>query len=327
MILMKYSDLNNDVINNLHLIPRDIDVVIGIPRSGMVVANMIALYINKPLSDLASFLEGRVYKMGNTKNTENEKKPFHSIKKVLVVDDSVYSGRAILEAKKTIEESALPIEFVFLAAYVRSETRKLVDIYFKVIDEQRVFEWNYMHHKSLERACVDIDGVLCVDPTDEENDDGEKYIEFIKNAPPKLIPTRKIGYLVSSRLEKYRKETEEWLRNNGIQYGKLILMDVNSAEERRKNNNHGEYKAQIYKELHSSVWFIESNQAQARTISQITGKFVYCVDTQECFCEGSVTRAKNRIKQVYGRRIKKKIVSILPLRLINLLRKIKGKAK
>jgi uncharacterized HAD superfamily protein len=31
----------------------------------------------------------------------------------------------------------------------------------------------------LKKACFDIDGVLCADPLPEQNDDGEKYINFL----------------------------------------------------------------------------------------------------------------------------------------------------
>lgn len=51
---------------------------------------------------------------------------------------------------------------------------------------------------------MDIDGVLCADPTPEENDDGEKYRHFLLNTPPLFIPKVTIGTLVTSRLEKYR---------------------------------------------------------------------------------------------------------------------------
>lgn len=63
---------------------------------------------------------------------------------------------------------------------------------------------------------MDIDGVLCADPTPEENDDGEKYRHFLLNTPPLFIPKVTIGTLVTSRLEKYRPETEAWLQKNHV---------------------------------------------------------------------------------------------------------------
>ena len=78
-----------------------------------------------------------------------------------------------------------------------------MDIYFKICEQPRMFEWNYMHHWALEYVCMDIDGVLCEDPSVYQNDDGKNYYDFLINAIPKIIPTQKVGKLVSCRLEKY----------------------------------------------------------------------------------------------------------------------------
>lgn len=50
----------------------------------------------------------------------------------------------------------------------------------------------------------------------EENGDGEKYLNFIKNAEVMFLSTGKIYALVSNRLEKYRTETEQWLKYHDI---------------------------------------------------------------------------------------------------------------
>lgn len=71
----------------------------------------------------------------------------------------------------------------------------------------RVFEWNVLHHPVLNDACVDIDGVLCRDPTPAENDDGRKYREFLSTVEPTIVPGQRIGHLVTSRLEQYRPKT------------------------------------------------------------------------------------------------------------------------
>ena len=58
------KDLNNTILKNLHTIPRDFDLVVGVPRSGMLPANLIALYLNLPYTDIHSFINGYVYKSG-----------------------------------------------------------------------------------------------------------------------------------------------------------------------------------------------------------------------------------------------------------------------
>ena len=52
------NDLNHCIVANLHRLPRDIDLVVGIPRSGVLAASLIALHLNLPLVDLDGFIEG-----------------------------------------------------------------------------------------------------------------------------------------------------------------------------------------------------------------------------------------------------------------------------
>jgi len=98
-----------------------------------------------------------------------------------------------------------------------------------------------MHHNGLINACVDIDGVLCIDLTDKENDDVKKYIEFIRNEKSRIIPSSTIGYLVTARLEKYREDTEYWLNKVGVKYNNLIMMNLNSKRERQASGSHRIY--------------------------------------------------------------------------------------
>ena len=46
------SDLNNVILQRLHILPRDFDLIVGVPRSGMMPANLLALYLNKPFTDI-----------------------------------------------------------------------------------------------------------------------------------------------------------------------------------------------------------------------------------------------------------------------------------
>jgi uncharacterized HAD superfamily protein len=73
-----------------------------------------------------------------------------------------------------------------------------------------------MNHQYLKHACVDIDRVLCTDPTHAENDDGENYIRFLENAKPLLRFKKKFGYFVNNRIEKSRSYTENWLLSHDI---------------------------------------------------------------------------------------------------------------
>lgn len=318
MKMITISELNKDLVESISKIPSDIDLVVGIPRSGMLVATLISLYLNLPLGDIDSFINGDIYSVGHTKDKKKIKK-ISDIKKVLVVEDSVDSGKSITEAKNKLKH--YDGEIIYLSAYVRTKTKNLVDIYFQVIDQSRVFEWNLFHHKILEHCCVDIDGVLCNDPTSIENDDGVNYKNFILNAQPKLIPTQTVGWLVSSRLEKYREETEIWLKKNNVKYNNLILLDGVTADERRKNGDHGEYKAKVYKSIPDSVLFIESDKVQAIEISRLSGKSVFCIENQKYYpsdfrgevTERSLNIIKNVSRKVIPRNLRKKLKKFISM--------------
>lgn len=270
------SDLNQIILKRLNILPRDFDLIVGVPRSGMLPANLIALYLSKPFTDIHSFRNGHIYKAG-------ERGQFIDVvefKKILIVDDSIASGSAMIKAKELVKEVGNDFDISFCAVYVVPGKEKMVDYYFESVSLPRYFQWNILNHTVLEKSCFDIDGVLCVDPTSEQNDDGPKYRDFILNAEPLYIPKAKIGVLVTSRLEKYRPETEEWMRKNNVKYDKLVMLDLPDMKARQKANNHGAHKANTYKNSAYSLFF-ESSLSQALEINRITGKPVFCTENFE----------------------------------------------
>jgi uncharacterized HAD superfamily protein/adenine/guanine phosphoribosyltransferase-like PRPP-binding protein len=267
-------------------VPQDIEVVVGIPRSGMLAASVIALKSNLPLTDLYSFMRNDDLKRGSTRSYKLSHlvRP-QEARKILLVDDSVASGKSLQAAVEQLK-AVYSGEIVTLAAFVLNESKSLVDIYLDIVPQPRLFEWNIMHHSCLEHACFDIDGVLCVDPTMQENDDGPKYIEFMQRTLPMVIPSVRIKHLVTSRLEKYRAETEEWLSRHGVQYEHLHMLDLPSAAERRRLNMHGKFKASVYQSDPQTVLFVESEPHQALEIMRISNKPVYCTGDNEMYVPG-----------------------------------------
>lgn len=273
MNYVSISELNEYIIRNLHKFPHDVDLIVGIPRSGMLPANLIALYLNKPYTDIDSFIEGRVYGAGFRKKFFQERE----MKKVLVVDDSIGSGRALKEAQQKLTAQKDTYELVFAAVITSPEAKHLVDIFCVVIPFPRVFQWNLFHHpRFVPNSCFDIDGVLCEDPPID--DDGPKYLNYIKNAIPKYIPTVEINTLVTCRLEKYRDATEEWLRKNHVMYKQLIMLDMASKAERLAWGKHGEYKGEVFANS-SAEYFVESSLSQAKIIVKIAKKPVFCTES------------------------------------------------
>ena len=93
-------------------------------------------------------------------------------------------------------------------------------------------------------------------------------------------PAAKIGTIVTSRLEKYRKETETWLKANNVKYNQLVMLDLPNKEARIKANSHAEHKAKTYFSSYY-VLFVESSLSQAIEINMITKKPVLCTENFE----------------------------------------------
>ncbi len=274
------ADLNGAVLSMLPKIPRDVDLVAGIPRSGLLVGSMVALQLNRPLTDLAGLIERRLLQSGARRAEDRVVDPFADAKHVLVVDDSVRSGSALREAQETIAAADLPWKFTYAVAYVTPESRELPDIFAEEVPLPRMFGWNVMHHAWLGKSCVDIDGVLCRDPLPEENDDGPRYEEFLRTAEPLFLPTVPVGWLATARLEKYRALTEDWLARHGVEYEHLAMLDLPDAATRRATGAHVPHKVEAYLESRSML-FIESDPHQATAIAESSGRPVLCMATQE----------------------------------------------
>jgi hypoxanthine phosphoribosyltransferase len=168
------ADLNDDIVRYLHRFPREIELVVGVPRSGLLAGAMLALALNVPLGDVDGVIDGRVLSTGRTRRRPSFDLALSDIHNVLVIDDSINSGNSLSDVRKRLQSTYPEKAFTFCAVYGTGSQHPNVDIVLEVVPHPRVFQWNFMHHDLLERCCVDIDGVLCVDPTESENDDGKK---------------------------------------------------------------------------------------------------------------------------------------------------------
>lgn len=251
------------------------DAVCGIPRSGSLVASMVALRLQLPMVDLES---GHAYGRSG--------KPGERPKRVMLVDDSLNSGRAMSRAMSTLVSRSPGIDVRKVVVYgpykPLDPPRVFPDLALEECHGPRVFEWNWTKHIRLPRWAVDMDGVLCRDPVKGENDDGPRYLQFIREAEPMYLPQRRVHAIVTARLDRYREETAKWLERHGVEYGALIMMEHATKAERMAAGGRGAWKAEQAKALGVEM-FVESNVGQARTIAANARIAVYCPTTGEVF--------------------------------------------
>lgn len=290
---MKYvtiNDLSCTIRKNIWKIPRDIDFIIGVPRSGMIAASIISNYLNVPLIDVKSFNEG-LEPWGGLRLDYFNKKHIKT-NKILVIDDTVSSGNAMKKVKNELESGrGKNFQITYACVYMEGWAEDAVDIYLDDLrqytngfTEYVIYEWNIFQHHSdtMKTFLFDIDGVLCINPPDERNE--KEYIEYIKNATPLFIPKTDIGGIITYRLIKNKDITKKWLSDNKITYGELTMFNANSWEERKNTGISSElYKADFYKKNDKYKLFIESDDHQARVISEMAKKPVYCVETNKLY--------------------------------------------
>lgn len=287
---MKYitlSDMMLDIRKNFHKAPHDVDFVIGIPRSGMICASVISEFLNVPLIDIDSFCRGVKPSGGGRLRLVNRE----NTKKVLVVDDTVYGGGSLRDAKIQLKPFNEEYAFIYLVTYLEGIGVDDTDIYLVDIRKYTnnfkdivLYEWNLFHHyhSIMDKCIYDLDGVLCLDPPDER--EKEDYIQYIKNATPLFTPTVRIGKILTYRLEKYREITMKWLEKHNIKYGSLIMFNGQSWEERDQSRKRPEQiKADFYKADADAHLFVESDDSQARKIFEISHKPVLCIATNTLY--------------------------------------------
>lgn len=306
MNFRSFEDLATTIRTNLPRLPRDIDVVVGVPRSGLTPALLLALYRNVMVTDVEGLFEGRAFAPGSRRVKAKLLTNPSGWRNILVVDDSIDSGETFAHLRNRLQTASQRWSITLCAIYGTSPSYPSIDLVLEHCPRPRIFEWNLVHHPiHMARACLDIDGVLCLDPTKDENDDGSRYEAFLSAARPHLIPTVPVGTLVTSRLEKYRSQTEDWLGRNGVEFGELRMLDLPNAEERRRQQIHGSFKAEVYAGKRDAILFVESDEYQAQKISQLSGKAVICTNTMRLYRNSLMTesrRALDTVLRKIGRR-------------------------
>lgn len=238
--------------------------IAGVPRSGIRAASEIAIRLNVPL--YVANKEGMSPVGGGCRSsgmhphgpTGNDKSG-----PIVVVEDSTCSGYSISEIRNAIGNSH-PV----YAVYGASPGRFDVDGYAVNLELPHWFEWNLWNNGQILKdwnVATDWDGVLNDDCSIEDDDDGERYLNWIKSTPAIRHPrSYKIPYIITARREAYREESEAWLKENGILYGELVMFP-GTFEERSKTDI-GSWKADMARQRGAKI-FIESCPVQAEIIA------------------------------------------------------------
>ncbi len=288
MEYISYQKIIEDIKTNITKIPKDVLGIIGVPRSGMLPATIIAGQLNVGLCTINEFIE----KGADVFSSNHGNRKLRSIesKKILVVDDTCYNGTETKKNRLKLSKFNNEYEFIFMCVYLEGSCMidkpdlYLVDISKNVKNSGFgicLYEWNLFSNPGImEKTIFDLDGVLCVEPPDERKID--EYVKYIDNPIPLIIPTLDKITICTYRLIKYKEQTFKFLDSVGLTKKLVYMFNSDSYEERAKTPS-WLYKSYVYNKLSDYKLFVESDDQQAKEINRITKKPVFCLSTNKLY--------------------------------------------
>ena len=156
--ILSFSGTVSYVVDWTKRLPSDYDVIIGVPRSGLWIANIIALRFGKPLSTPECFVKSEIW------YTKKMKMDITKYKKILLVDDTVSTGKKIIDTLQQLKAFNPDLDISTAVFMVTNKGKKLVDYYYTTKEPPHLFEWNILSaNVLLGSVSTDLDGVLCHD--------------------------------------------------------------------------------------------------------------------------------------------------------------------
>ena len=213
------SEMCDRVSASLGMLPPDLDMVVGIPRSGMIAATLITLYRNLPMTDMEGLFEGRMIKSGH-RSIEQMNSDGRRCK-ALVIDDSVGSGSQMRAARERLKVLEDRFEFVFAAVYVTETGRELVDVAMEMCPTPRCFQWNVMNHPYMAHACVDVLALL--QPSVSERVMASQKLCDLWDQIPLFKPKYKLASLVVPAEAAERQQVEQWMQQHGLSCERIVF--------------------------------------------------------------------------------------------------------
>lgn len=295
---ISYNQMVDDIRKNLWRIPR-VDLVLSVPRSGLLPAAIITKFLNVNTITVYKFCDI----VENSEHIQEDiKKELvksdltlvfqkEEYKNILLVDDTIASGRQLSKwVKRLSDERYKGFNIIILTVYKEQKVStniSLVDLYPVLKDsllKSPLYEWTIWNRRDITPYfAFDLDGVICVNPPDDHNT--EEYENYLKNPKPLYTPIVEKGFsttVITYRLEKYREETSKFLASRGLPCT-LYMVGCKDREERNSTMNPAAYKATVLKSLPHIILYIESNDWEARAIHQLWGRPVFCVESNTLY--------------------------------------------
>lgn len=196
------ADLAAASVKLLSLLPKDISRVVGIPRSGMAPAAILASMLHRPLFSLT--LNGELVPVGGGHRAGwGEMRESGGIP--VYVDDTTHNGNTIRKYKQNGVDFS---DGVIAVCFALSKDE--INYWAEDLPTPHLLEWNIGNAPWAQHLGLDLDGIVCHNPPWQAR----------PHYPFRAVSVRAI---ITARPEDERPETEQWLNEWGMKYGELIM--------------------------------------------------------------------------------------------------------
>lgn len=227
-------DMTDGAIEIACQLPPNVSGVVGVARSGLIPASVMAAMLHVPLYSVDRH-SGRILDVGGgdrVRYLDAVNGPR------VLVDDSIHNGGTLGELLRKAPDLNACLKVAMIAT---SWSYDRVDYHWRVIDTPHLFQWNAVNCPYARHMATDMDGIICHNPPREH--------------VPYLLPRLKIGSIITARTESQRTETETWLHHWRVRYHGLHMWPY-SAEERTLDAV-ADWKANVFRST-GMDFYIES---------------------------------------------------------------------
>lgn len=277
---LRVADLAEHTLRLVPRLPADAAGIVGIPRSGMLPAGILATHMHLPLYYLDPQrgpvpLQGA----GRSANLHRRSGP------LVIVDDTTWQGGAMHRARRLLGKTPA----LYTAVYVRDPRH--VDLYAIHHAGSHILEWNIFNNSPLSGsgafpefaggAACDFDGILCEEPIVSDQQDLPRFLQWLAAARPLYVPRQvPVPLVITYRIESWRAATQAWLDRWGIRVQQLLMHPAATVQERDQHLDVAGHKGQTLRRSRCSVMF-ESDPRQCQAIFDAARKHVICPRTAQ----------------------------------------------
>ena len=247
------------------------DAIVAVARSGLLPASIVAVTLQRPLWCVSQ--ASGVSFVGHGSRLRGDRTLPRS---VVVIDDTAYHGTAMRDAVAKVRKFFPKSQVKTAVVYAHPRGRPALDYCHAIYGGPHYLEWNFFNGPFDGRAAYDLDGIICHDPTTEDDDDGPRYARFLRAARPLYLPRRSpVAAIVTARPESARAATVEWLARHGVRFERLVMRGFPRPAPADWLATIADFKAREFVAVGCEL-FVESCPALANEIARRSRRPVLC---------------------------------------------------